>query len=198
LGLAIVRYVVEAHGGNITAASEGRGKGSTFTVLLPLMKSKPVPASRREPGASDVTVGSLKNARILVVEDDEGTRDALTEMLDLTEANVHSVESPARAMMVFEEFKPDLVVCDVAMPDEDGYSLLRRIRALGSDRGGDVPAMALTALASEEDRRRAFDAGFQLHVAKPVDANRLVTALRDLIRQRAPRREAGERPPPPG
>jgi two-component system, chemotaxis family, CheB/CheR fusion protein len=125
--------------------------------------------------------GSIKDLRVLLVEDDPGTREALTEMLGLSGAQVRAADSASRAMKSFEEFHPDLLICDVAMPDEDGYSLLGRIRALGPSRGGNVPALALTALVSEEDRRRAFAAGFQVHMAKPVDIDRLVSALAGLV-----------------
>ncbi len=123
--------------------------------------------------------------RILVVEDDAGTREALTQMLSLSGAEVRSAESAAKAMALFEQSTPELLVCDIAMPDEDGYSLLRRIRALGPEHGGDVPALALTALAGQEDRRRAYEAGFQVHVAKPVDTDRLVAVLARLLKPRA-------------
>jgi two-component system CheB/CheR fusion protein len=178
LGLALVRYLVGAHGGTVQAESAGKGKGSTFTVSLPLMKKSDVqgPGREREPPGAE-RVGDIKGVRVLVVEDDSGTREALTEMLGLSGADVRSAESAATAMTLFETFSPELLVCDIAMPDEDGYSLLRRIRALGPERGGDVPALALTALAGQEDRLRAFEAGFQAHVAKPVDINRLVVAL---------------------
>ena len=181
LGLAIVRYLVEAHGGTVQAESAGRGKGATFTVALPLMKKSEgrVPGKRLPSG--EQVVGNIKGTRVLLVEDDAGTRDALTEMLSLSGAVVRSAESAAMAMKVFTEFRPEVLVCDIAMPAEDGYSLLGRIRALGSERGGDVPALALTALASGEDRRRAFEAGFQVHMAKPVDIDRLVTTLSMLL-----------------
>jgi len=177
LGLGIVRYVVEAHGGTVTADSEGKGKGATFTVLLPLMRARDERIGRAADVAAPVAVGSIKGTRVLIVEDDPGTREAMTEMLGLTGAVVRSAGSAAAAMTAFEEFRPELLVCDIAMPDEDGYSLLGRIRALGSARGGDVPALALTALAGDEDRRRAAEAGFQVHMAKPVDIDRLIKAL---------------------
>lgn len=180
LGLAIVRYLVEAHGGAVQAESAGKGQGSTFTVTLPLMKGTEV----RLPGdgTEHQGVGSIAGVRILIVEDDPGTREALAEMLQLGGAEVRSAGSAATAMEVFERFQPQLLVCDIAMPEEDGYLLLRRIRALGSERGGDVPALALTALAGPEDRRRALAAGFQLHLAKPVDIDRLVTGLTMLLK----------------
>jgi two-component system CheB/CheR fusion protein len=185
LGLGIVRYLVGAHGGTVHAESAGRGKGSTFTVSLPLMKkSDSRPGEKRGPLGPEVA-GNVMGVHILVVEDDPGTREALTEMLSLSGAEVRSAESAAKAMALFEQSTPELLVCDIAMPDEDGYSLLRRIRALGPEHGGDVPALALTALAGQEDRLRAFEAGFQVHVAKPVDTDRLVAVLTRLLKPRA-------------
>jgi two-component system CheB/CheR fusion protein len=190
LGLAIVRYLVEAHGGTIQAQSAGKKQGSTFTIVLPLMRrpSKPAAASAQEELVpEEPAFGSIKDVRVLLVEDDPGTNEALTEMLGMSGAEVRSVDSAAKARPVFEEFRPDVLVCDIAMPDEDGYGLLGWIRSLGPQRGGDVPALALTALASEDDRRRAFAAGFQVHMAKPVDIDRLIAALTDLLKQPAPR-----------
>jgi two-component system CheB/CheR fusion protein len=182
LGLAIVRYVVEAHGGTVRAESAGKGQGATFTVLLPFSEGPEVPRAVDEggPSAAD-SARSLDGARILVVEDDLATRGALTEALRLSGAEVRAAESAATAMDVFERFRPDLLVCDIAMPDEDGLSLLRRIRALGEDRGGGVPAIALTALAGDEDRRRALAAGFQAHLAKPADIDRILSALAKVL-----------------
>lgn len=182
LGLAIVRYLVEAHGGTVHAESRGRGKGSTFTVSLPLMRQSEAPPPREQMEQPALEAAAdIRGARVLVVEDDPGTREVITEMLGLSGAEVRSAESAAAAMKLFESFRPGLLVCDIAMPGEDGYSLLGRIRALGPERGGDVPALALTALAGQEDRRRALDAGFQMHVAKPVDIERLVTAIARLL-----------------
>ena len=136
-----VRYLVGAHGGTVHAESAGRGKGSTFTVSLPLMKkSDSRPGGKKGPAGPEVA-GNVMGIHILVVEDDPGTREALTEMLSLSGAEVRSAESAATAMALFEQSTPELLVCDIAMPDEDGYSL-RRIRALGPEHGGDVPASA--------------------------------------------------------
>jgi two-component system CheB/CheR fusion protein len=185
LGLSIVRYLVEAHGGTLQVESDGKGKGATFTVLIPLMKVQEQLAGRGPPAPEPPAATTIANARVLIVEDDPGTREALNDMLGLTGAVVRSASSAADAMACFEEFRPELLVCDIAMPNEDGYSLLRRIRALEPERGGDVPALALTALASDEDRRHAAEAGFQMHLAKPVDIGRLVAALAQLRQTRS-------------
>lgn len=192
LGLAIVHHVVEAHAGTVLAESPGKGKGATFTVSLPLMHKT---ESRRpgEPPAEDA-VGDIQGARVLVVEDDPATREALTEMLALSGAEVTAAESAAQAFELFQSFRPEVLVCDIGMPDEDGYGLLGRLRALGSSLGGDVPALALTAFAGEEDRRKAGAAGFQAHMAKPVDIDRLVSTLSRLWRAAGPSLPARARP----
>lgn len=184
LGLAIVRHLIEVHGGTVHAESAGKGMGSTVTILLPLMKGRVnrVESSGSDPGGEQRVDGSIKDARVLLVEDDPGMREALTQALGASGAEVRSAASAAIATRVFEEFGPELIICDIAMPDEDGYSFLGRIRARGPRRGGDVPALALTALASDDDRRRAFEAGFQAHMAKPFDIDRLVIALTGLLR----------------
>ena len=112
-----------------------------------------------------------------MVDDDPGSRDAVAEMLGGMGAEVRASGSASDAMQTFEGFRPEVLVCDIAMPGEDGYSLIRRVRALGAARGGDVPAVALTALAEAGDRRRALAAGFQNYLTKPVDIDDLVQAV---------------------
>jgi two-component system CheB/CheR fusion protein len=195
LGLAIVQHLVEAHGGTVRAESAGKGTGATFSVILPLLtKPEMHPGGNSGGPAAGKTIGSISGVRVLVVEDDSPTREALAQMLSQLGAEVQSAESAAAGMEAFGRVKPDLLVCDVAMPDEDGYSLLRRIRELGRDRGGDVPAVALTALAGPEDRQQALEAGFQEHMPKPVDIQRLVAALARLLKPGGSRSD--ERPLP--
>jgi len=194
LGLAIVRHLVDAHGGTVHADSAGKGMGSEFTVLLPLMKASEIHRYGNGGGVpARETTASIKGARILVVEDDPGTRETLTEMLSLNGANVRAAESAEVAMDIFGAFGPELLVCDIAMPDEDGYSLIGRIRALGRDRGGQVPAVAITALAAAEDRQHALAAGFDRHMAKPVDVDRLLAALTRLLPPATAAGGAGDR-----
>ena len=188
LGLAITHHLVGLHGGSISAESLGPGKGATFVVSLPLERSPRAhaeEAARRQaprlvslPPQSDLR--RLVKLRVLVVDDDLGAREAVAEMLEGTGAEVRVAESAAAGLALFEDFRPGVVLCDIAMPGEDGYSFIRRMRALGCGRGGATPALALTALASEDDRLRAISAGFQMHVAKPVDSNRLTQAVVDL------------------
>jgi CheY-like chemotaxis protein len=123
---------------------------------------------------------SIKGVRVLVVEDDDDTREAYATMLADLGAVARAESSAADAMAALEEFRPQVILCDVAMPGEDGLSFIRRVRRLGPERCGQVPAAAITALASEEDRQRAAQSGFQMHVAKPIDAARLAEVVSQL------------------
>ena len=187
-----MRHLVELHGGTVRAESAGAGKGSTFSVTLPLAavspETMPPPSAgdlNGKPGVNDGVQarqdGLLRDVTVLVVDDDDGVRDAVAEMLNRSGARVWVAESAAEAMRVVEEFQPDAVLCDIAMPGEDGYSFLKRLRALGPLRGGDIPALALTALAGDGDRVRALAAGFQMHVTKPVDIDGLRQAVVNLV-----------------
>jgi chemotaxis methyl-accepting protein methylase/signal transduction histidine kinase/chemotaxis response regulator CheB len=201
LGLAIVRHLVEAHGGKVTAESQGTGKGATFSVMLPLMTAyRDHLEDEVSEGSAELEQGStvsrgtaeppaLAGLRVLVVDDDQGAREVLSEMLCRSGAEVRAAESADEGLKELDAFRPALILSDIAMPGEDGYSFIRRVRARGASRGGDVPAMALTALAAEEDRDKALDAGFQMHIPKPVDVPRLLNAiveLRSLATVKAP------------
>ncbi|MEO6194719.1 MAG: ATP-binding protein [Thermoanaerobaculia bacterium] len=193
LGLAIVRQLVELHGGAISAASPGKGEGATFTVSLPLLR--PQPSTKEHPAiAADEPAGRraaraspLAGLRVLAVEDDEATLDALTELLSLQGAEMASAASVNQALGLLADFAPDVLVSDIGMPERDGYELIREIRALG--RGAeDLPAVAVTAFASPEDRQRALAAGFQVHLAKPVDPRELTEVIAGLAKSaREPR-----------
>jgi two-component system, chemotaxis family, CheB/CheR fusion protein len=181
LGLGIARYIVEAHGGTIEVSSAGKGAGASFTVLLPAIAARPKAEASVASGPGAAGDGRIRGARILVVEDDPDTRDSLAEVLALAGAEVRTAGSATEAITRLDERAPDLLVCDIAMPDQDGYWLLERIRSRDSAHGGGVPAIALTALASTDDRERALEVGFQAHVAKPVDVDRLVAEMSRLL-----------------
>lgn len=178
LGLAIVRYLVEVHGGEVGAQSAGEGQGAVFRVLLPLASELGVlPAAAVPPPPAGIV-----GVRVLMVEDDEGTRDTFAMMLGQLGADVRVAASVANGLALVEQFRPQVILSDIAMPGEDGYGFIERLRALGRERGGATPTAALTALASEEDRKRALEAGFQMHLAKPIDAGRLAAAVGMLAR----------------
>jgi two-component system CheB/CheR fusion protein len=192
LGLAIVRHLVEEHHGTIQAESPGPDKGATFLVTLPLMK---LHRDAKDEAAIFVSTGvkeikgardyhQIKDLRVLVVDDDLATREAVAEMLEGLGAEVRVAESAAIAMALVGEFKPTVLLCDIAMPGEDGYTFIRKLRAAGRERGDYTPALALTALVTEDDRRRALAAGFQLHLTKPVDVERLAEAVIELAEHR--------------
>ncbi len=188
LGLAIVRQLVELHGGTVHADSPGEGQGATFTVKLPLMAVEPkaIEPERVHPGVGGSVPFEysprLDKLRILIVDDDADVRDLLTYMLEVCGAEVMAAASADEAISALTESSTpiDILISDIGMPDEDGYALLRRVRALEPENGGGIPAIALTAYARTQDRRAALLAGFQSHVAKPVEAAELIAVIANL------------------
>ena len=197
LGLAISRHLVELHGGKISVTSEGLGHGSTFTVSLPssaLRETPPppeaTPISEPEPTSLHLEGADLTGVHVLVVEDDPDSRELLVSILQKCGARVSDARSGEDALDIFEAGPPDVLVSDIGMPDMDGYALIRRIRARGAEAGQGVPALALTAYARTEDRRRALAEGFQMHLAKPADPSEFATAVASLAKFSAMARRA--------
>jgi PAS domain S-box-containing protein len=189
LGLAIVRHLVELHGGTVRAESEGEGRGATFVVKLPT-----APAQR--PENSDAPAGAAKDAhptyecvdvldglKVLVVDDEPDARELLRVGFSQCGAEVTTAGSSEEALAAIAKQSPDLLISDIGMPNEDGYELIRRVRQLPAGSGGEVPAIALTAYARTEDRTRALRAGYQLHVTKPVDLLALMGQIDGLVRR---------------
>jgi PAS domain S-box-containing protein len=187
LGLAIVRHLVELHGGTVQADSPGEGQGATFTVTLPVkaLREKMIELERAAPSAkpSAEYADSLTDAimldgiRIMIVDDEAEARDLLTAMLTRRGAEVKTYASAAEALEGIERWQPSVLVSDIGMPGEDGYALIGKLRALGPEQGGAIPAVALTAYARSEDRMRALASGFQVHVPKPIEAGELVVVI---------------------
>jgi len=183
LGLAIVRYLVELHGGTVQAASPGEGQGATFTVSLPLIVRDQ--SERDTPALSNckreaVPYSALSGLRVLVVDDEADTLELLSTVFEQSGAKVTAVVSASEAMAALDQGQPDVLVSDIGMPGEDGYTLIQKVRARSPDQGGQTPAVALTAYARAEDCRRALAAGFQVHVAKPVNPDELVATVAKL------------------
>jgi signal transduction histidine kinase/ActR/RegA family two-component response regulator len=179
LGLSIVRQLVEMHGGTVTASSSGAGQGSTFRVELPTAVLEGG-ALHVGPVADDATLPRLDDVRVLVVDDHPDGREAVEAILTQSGALVETAESAAVAWPRLLAAPPDVLVCDIAMPEEDGLSFIRRVRALPAGGGARVPAIALTAYARVEEHTRSLEAGFDRHLAKPVEATELVAAVRQL------------------
>ena len=177
LGLAIVKQLVQAHGGDVAVESPGAGLGTTFRVRIPAARAA-APCQDPAGGSEDTAAGSasLEGLSVLVVDDDGDSRDVVAAHLENSRARVLTAASVAEAMDVLQRERVDILLADVAMPGEDGYSLVRRLRATSS-RTARIPAAALTAHAREEDRQVALRAGFQTHLAKPIDARSLVAAI---------------------
>ncbi|MHC5769679.1 MAG: PAS domain-containing protein [Nostoc sp.] len=174
LGLAIVRQLVEAHGGTIMADSAGEGLGATFTVQLPLLNVEP---EIKQTDELPQPALELTGIRVLTVDDDADARELLTVLLAEYGAKVLTVGSAAEVLANLESFQPDVLVSDIGMPEVDGYSLIQQIRALTAEKGGEIPAIALTAYARIEDSLRAITSGYQRHVTKPLDPEELVQAV---------------------
>jgi two-component system, chemotaxis family, CheB/CheR fusion protein len=189
LGLAIVRHLVELHGGTVSAASRGRGQGATFIVTLPLAASREESseAGRGRPaGVGEIPQSHapspdlLRDLRVLLVDDEPDARNLLGLILTSYEAEVRDCASAAEALQILDEWQPDVMVSDIGMPVEDGYELMRKVRAREPERGGLVPALALTAYARAEDAQRALEAGYHAHIPKPVEPGELATAVASL------------------
>ena len=198
LGLALVRHLVELQGGTARVKSEGPGHGASFTVTFPFAspghQNEIAPAPPAELGHALDRPGrtrqydQLIGLRVLVVDDDLRTREAVREVLELAGTRVELAGSVAEGLAAVAAFDPQAILCDIAMPGEDGYAFIRKLRALESGRVAPIPALALTALAAADDRKRALDAGFALHLAKPVDIDRLREAVLALSKMSGPPR----------
>jgi CheY-like chemotaxis protein len=177
LGLAIVRQIVELHGGTVAADSDGEGKGASFEVKIPLAQSPvwPVPEPRLH------ETGDLQGTRILVVDDEADSRELVAFVLEQAGAIVTSVASGKAALKSLSQSVPDVMISDIGMPDLDGYMLMRQIRSLSAAEGGEILALALTAYVGELDQQQALAAGFQHHLTKPLDANSVVAIITKLL-----------------
>ena len=190
LGLGISKHIVELHGGTIEAASAGPGKGATFTVRIPKAAGRAAADRGRSSGPPRDTrapsLPQLKGLDVLVVDDEPDARALVGAVLEQCGSVVRTVGSAAEALAAIRERVPDVMVSDIGMPTESGYDLMRKIRALPADQGGNIPAAALTAYARAEDRNKALSVGFLMHVPKPVDPGDLMNVVAELARSRQP------------
>jgi CheY-like chemotaxis protein len=181
IGLGLVRHLVELHGGSVYAESAGEGQGATFVVKLPLMiaEMREQPIAHRDSPALESP--SLAGARIVVVDDDPTAVELIREVFVQAGAEVIEGRTAKEAFQAVAQWCPDVLVSDIEMPGEDGYSLIRKVRALGPEQGGKTPAVALTAFGRPEDRIRSLRAGFNIHVSKPVDPAELIAIVASMI-----------------
>jgi PAS domain S-box-containing protein len=179
LGLAIVRNLIEMHGGIIKAESEGEGKGAIFTVSLPLIPDESLSLADEENDPEFLPSNSfpIGGVRVLLVDDDANSRDLVAFILEQDGAFVIAVSSADEALQTLAEVKPDVLVSDISMPDVDGYMLIHQVRSLTPEQGGQIPAIALTALAGNNDKEETLKAGFQMHLSKPFNPEKLIAAI---------------------
>jgi signal transduction histidine kinase/ActR/RegA family two-component response regulator len=178
LGLAIVRHLVELHGGTVSAHSDGINKGATFSATFPLIAERAEAIAIGQSGEmTALDLHSLDGLRVLLVDDEAEAREILSTVITRTGAEVKTCKTAGEALSKLAEWKPDVILSDIAMPDEDGYSFINKVRSLPREKGGETPAAALTAYARDVDRRQALAAGYQMHIAKPIGAGQLVTMI---------------------
>jgi len=178
LGLAIVRHLVELHGGTVSAASDGLNKGASFSATFPLLTGRTDPITVTHSGEmSALEIQSLDGLRVLLVDDEAEAREIISTVITRTGGEVTACKSASEALAMLLEWKPDVILSDIAMPDEDGYSFIGKVRSLPREKGGATPAAALTAYARDVDRSQALAAGYQMHIAKPIAATQLVTIV---------------------
>ncbi|MEH2430701.1 MAG: response regulator [Nostoc sp.] len=169
------------HSGTVSAFSEGEGRGAKFTVLLPLVEPQPEQLIKESKVKVD-NLSILNGLQILVVDDNADTRELIAFILEQSGGRVRAVSSVGEALEALERLKPDVLVSDIGMPDEDGYSLIRKVRAQESEQGEKILAVALTAFARDEEHRLALQAGFQVHVSKPIEPEELVKVVANLAK----------------
>jgi CheY-like chemotaxis protein len=186
LGLTISRHIVELHGGKIYAASEGPGKGASFTVELPIASTQiaNLPEKSAIPGPREQAVHTLDNVIVVAVDDNLDARAFIELVLRLHGAIVVSVDAGEKAIEAVLQYHPDIVLCDLMMPEMDGYAVLRHIRTLDDEVAKAVPMVALTAFAGAESRLKTQEAGFQVHLDKPIDPPRLIETIRRLVKRK--------------
>jgi len=186
VGLALVRHLVELHGGKVSVQSPGAGQGATFTVALPvaIVRQKPEGGARMPPTAPAEVVDaggpSLRGVRVLVVDDDRDSLDLVRTILGTLGADVQASASASEGLRLVQDWRPDVLISDIEMPGEDGYTFIRRLRALDFTKGGKTPALALTAYGRAEDRLRTLSAGYSMHVSKPIDPAELPVIVASL------------------
>jgi CheY-like chemotaxis protein len=189
LGLAIVRHLVEMHGGTVEAKSEGEARGASFIVKLPLIavhggrldSDRVHPALGGSASISDAP--SLAGISVMIVDDERDTRELLKMIIEQFGAHIRAFASSAEAIETLKQWKPDVIISDIEMPGEDGYAFIRKVRSLEAEAGAHTPAVALTAYARTEDRLRALSAGYQMHVAKPVEPAELAVVISSLVKR---------------
>jgi PAS domain S-box-containing protein len=194
LGLAIVRHIVELHGGTVEVQSEGEGKGTIFTVRLPLLE-KAVNLSKENNGNDSKAQmqnineqlsnfqSKIKNMRVLLLDDEADTLELLSAVLAQSGAEVKTEKTVREALQTLEKWRPDVIISDIAMPDEDGYSFIKKLRRLPAENGGKIPVIALTAYVGIKERTNVLSSGFQMYVPKPVEPFELLAAVANFARQ---------------